>query len=73
MLEALGHLFFGQPHVIAAIEVDRRRGQVHQPTNALLQTSLDHVFSDQHVALMKVLIAPPHPHRPRAMDHGLDV
>ncbi len=30
MFEALGHLLFGQPQVIAAVEIDRRRRQVHQ-------------------------------------------
>ncbi|MCY1239131.1 hypothetical protein D9M72_519090 [compost metagenome] len=59
VFEALGHLFFGQAQMIATIEVDRRRRQMHQPPNPLLQAGFDHVLGDLDVALMEVLITSP--------------
>ncbi|MNY08128.1 hypothetical protein D3C86_1409660 [compost metagenome] len=73
MLEALGHLFFGQTQVIATIEVDRGRRQVHQTPHPLFQAGLDHIFGDLHVALMKVLITPPQTDGAGAVHHGLNV
>ncbi|MNY49722.1 hypothetical protein D3C86_1851730 [compost metagenome] len=50
VFEALGHLFFGQSQMVAAIEIDRRRRQVHQAPNPLFQAGFDHVFGDLDVA-----------------------
>lgn len=36
-----------------------------------LQTALDHVFGDDHIALVEVLVAPPVAHRAGTVHHSL--
>ncbi|MNM35424.1 hypothetical protein D3C81_461180 [compost metagenome] len=72
IVEATRYLVFTDVQTRTAIEVDRRRRQVHQTPYVLFQAALDHVLGHHHVALVEILIAPPVTHRASAMHHGFD-
>ncbi|MNO80579.1 hypothetical protein D3C76_717910 [compost metagenome] len=71
-MKTLGYLVFLDAQVRTPVEVDRRRRQVYQAPDLFLQACLHDVFGHHHVALVKILVAPPVAHGTGAMHHRLD-
>ncbi len=57
--ETLRYLFFAQTDVGLAIEVHRRRGQMHQTPHLLPEAALDDILGHHHIGLVKVLVSAP--------------
>ena len=71
--KALGQLFFTQADMRLAIEIHRRRRQMHQTPHLLFQTGVDHVFGDRDIGLIEMLVTPPDANRAGAVHHHFNI